>query len=77
MRIYYPKLPKGSLNQAKATKTIIMNAIINEFKNAQSVSHKLGFVLCGVLFGLFCVTLPMLVADLIMNGAPGNFGIYG
>ncbi len=54
-----------------------MKTIINEFKNSQSVSEKLGFALCGMLFSLFCVSLPMLVADLIINGAPSSFGLLG
>jgi hypothetical protein len=54
-----------------------MKTIINEFKNSQSVSDKIGFALSGVLFGLFCVTLPFLVANLIMNGVPGSFGLLG
>ena len=67
----------GRLNQAKATKTIIMKTIINEFKNSQSVSDKIGFALSGVLFGLFCVTLPVLVVNLIMHGVPSSFGLLG
>jgi hypothetical protein len=54
-----------------------MNAIINEFKNSQSVSDKIGFALSGVLFGLVCVTLPFLVANLIMHGGASHFGILG
>ncbi len=54
-----------------------MKTIIKEFKNSQSVSEKIGFALAGGLLCLVCVTLPMLVADLITNGAPASFGIYG
>ena len=54
-----------------------MKTIINEFKNSQSVSDKIGFALSGVLFALVCVALPVLVADLIMHGAPSNFGLLG
>ena len=54
-----------------------MKTIINEFKNSQSVSDKIGFALAGALLCLVCVTLPMLVADLIINGAPSSFGLLG
>lgn len=73
----WTKRPLGRLNQAKATKTIIMKTIIKEFKNSQSVSDKIGFALSGALLTLVCVTLPMLVADLIINGAPSSFGLLG
>ena len=54
-----------------------MNTIIKEYRNTNVLSEKIGYAVSLGLFSLVCLTLPLLVVDLITNGAPHSFGLYG